>query len=395
MTVDRPDHVPAELVYRFDYIDDPALVAEPHERMRQIAVEAPPLFWTPHHGGHWVVRSRALLAEITLDPGRFSNRSRGIPDAGRDIDLLPLTYDPPEHTLYRMPLNRFLSARAVAPLEPAIRDMTHRLIDEVAGRPGCNLLHAVAEPLPVILFMTMAGMPTDRLHEFRQLAEQATADPDGQARGHAFARISAILSETVRARMQRREDDLISRLIDSDLDGAKPSFAQVVSYAVLLFLGGLETVVNAIAFAMRHLATDQALQDRLRADLALIPAAVEELLRLHGIAMSVRRVTADTSVGGVDLREADRILLLVPAANYDPAGYRDAASFCPGRREPHVTFNTGPHRCVGANLARLELRVFLEAWLHRIPRFRLDPAQPPRFMGGLNLAVRSLDLLWD
>jgi cytochrome P450 len=272
--------------------------------------------------------------------------------------------------------------------------MTDALIDAVIDKGRCEFLHEVAEPLPVVLFMQMAGLPSDRIKEFRHLAEEATASPDPAARGAALGAIGAILAETVTARIAEPRDDLISHIITADVGGRKLEFGEVVNYAVLLFLGGLETVVNAISFSVRYLALHPDVQDGLRADPASLPRAIEELLRLHGIPMTARRVATDTRLGDVELRQEDLVMLLLPAINYDPAAYSDAGSFCPMRKESHVSFNMGPHRCMGANLARLELRVFFEQWLARVPRFRLDPAKPPRFFGGLNLAVRSLDLEW-
>jgi cytochrome P450 len=393
MTV-LPDHVPPELVYDFDYVNDAGLHEDPHLRMRSIVREAPPIFYAPYYCGHWVITRRQALADITRDTATFSNKSKGIPATPKEIHLIPLTMDPPVHTVYRLPLNRHLSIKAVAPLETAIRAMSNELIDAVIDARTGDFLSQVAEPLPVTLFMRMAGMPTDRFHEFRKLAEDATAAPDGLVRQRALQSIHAILSDVVKARMATPEDDLLSRVLEADIDGRPPTYEEMQSYAVLLFLGGLETVVNAIGFSVRHLARNEALQTQLRDDPARIPAAVEEFLRLYGIASTIRRVITDTTYDGVNFKENDYILLLIPAVNYDPATYADAESFCPGRATGHVTFNMGPHRCVGANLARLELRVFLEEWLRRIPRFRLDPQRPPTFMGGLNLAVRTLPLIW-
>jgi cytochrome P450 len=390
-----PDHVPPHLIYEFDYIGDPAILAQPHERMKQIAAEAPPLFYTPYYGGHWVARSRQVLEQITLHPDVFSNHSRGIPRMETQPVLIPLTFDPPEHTTYRMPLNKHFSAKAVARLSENIHTMSNGLIDAVIEQGGCNFLHDIAEPLPVILFMQMAGMPTDRLKEFRLLAEQATAAPDPAIRQSAFGRIAEILSEVITARMAEPRDDLISHLIAADLDGRKPSFEELRSYAVILFLGGLETVVNAISFSILHLAQDPSLQSELRAAPEKLPQAIEEFLRLYGIAMSVRRVTRDTEIAGAIVKEDESILLLIPAVNYDAEAFATPTAFCPHRKEQHVTFNMGPHRCIGANLARLELKIFLTEWLRRVPRFRLDTTKPPSFIGGLNLAVQSLDLKWD
>jgi cytochrome P450 len=115
---------------------------------------------------------------------------------------------------------------------------------------------------------------------------------------------------------------------------------------------------------------------------------------VHAIAMTVRTATRDMQFDGVSLRRGDQLLLLVPAINFDPDAFANPNELCPGRKEAHATFNMGPHHCIGANLARLEIRVFLEEWLRRIPAFRLDPQRPPKFIGGLNLAVRTLPLIW-
>jgi cytochrome P450 len=272
--------------------------------------------------------------------------------------------------------------------------MTHELIDNVIDRGGCDFLAEVAEPLPVTLFMQMAGMPTGRLAEFRVLAEEATASAEGSVRQKAFVQIGEILAEVIRARQVERRDDLISRLLDARIDGNPPTFTEMVNYAVLLFLGGLETVVNAISWGMRHLAIDQALQAQVRAQPELITPAVEEILRLYAVASTVRRVTTGHSIRDVKFETNDSVLLLIPAVNYDPAAYKDPGACILGRPEPHVTFNSGPHRCLGANLARLELRTFFTEWLQRVPPHRLDPERPATFVGGLNLGVRSLPLLW-
>src|SRR3979411_339743 len=118
-----PDHVAAHLVYDFDYIHDPRLILEPHERMKSLIAEAPPLFYSPRYGGHWVVTRKKALAAITLDTQTFSNRSLGIPPAPQQMNLIPLTYDPPEHTAYRSPLNKYFSYKGVVPQENNIRQL--------------------------------------------------------------------------------------------------------------------------------------------------------------------------------------------------------------------------------------------------------------------------------
>ncbi|EYF05651.1 cytochrome P450 [Chondromyces apiculatus] len=394
-----PAHVPPELVYDYDNARDPRMLEDPHARMRSLILEAPPLFFSPCNGGQWFATRKKLIMDITMNPAVYSNVFRlapeGQPEPEQGFRMLPIMTDPPEHTAYRAPLNQPLSAKSLAGLEAAIRAMTNELIDQVLDAGRCDFFSDIAEPLPVTLFMKLAGMPTDRLVEFRHLATQATsATVDHETRSATFKQIAGILAETIKSRQEKREEDLISRLLDATIQGHPPTFQEMLGYSVTLFLGGLETVVNALSFGVRHLARDQELQAKLRADPSLLPGAIEELLRLYGIASTPRRLTRDEVCHGVQLKQGDMVLLLLPAANYDDTAFPNPEQFILGRTEPHMTFNTGPHRCVGLNLARLEMKVFYQEWLKRIPPFRLDPQAPPRFMGGFNLAITTLPLLW-
>ena len=402
--VEIPAHVPPELVYEYDNSRDPRMLQDPHARMRSLILEAPPIFFSPCNGGQWMVTRKKAIVDITMNPEVYSNaflnasaeHSGEQKDPQQSLMLLPIGVDPPQHTMYRAPLNQPLSAKSVAGLETAIRAMSNELIDKVLGAGRCDFFSDIAEPLPVTLFMKLAGMPTDRLAEFRHLATQATSSTvDAATRDATFKRIAGILAEVIKARQEKREEDLISRLLDANIDGRNPTFQEMLGYSIILFLGGLETVVNALSFSVRHLARDQELQAKLRADTSLLPGAIEELLRLYGIASTVRQVTRDEVCHGVQFKKGDRVLLLLPAANYDDAAFPNPEQFIMGRTEPHMTFNTGPHRCVGLNLARLEMKVFYQEWLKRVPPFRLDPLEPPRFMGGFNLALTTLPLVWE
>ncbi|WPB75345.1 cytochrome P450 [Archangium violaceum] len=407
-----PAHVPPELVYEYDNARDPRMLEDPHARMRSLILEAPPIFFSPYNGGMWFVTRKKAIVDITMNPEVYSNSFLAAAASGehkgehtgghkeghkeqQGFVMLPIATDPPQHTAYRAPLNQPLAAKTLAGLETAIRDMTNELIDKVLAAGRCDFFSEIAEPLPVTLFMKLAGMPTGRLAEFRDLATQATsATVDAATREMTFKRIAGILAEVIKARQEKREDDLISKLLDANIQGRNPTFHEMLGYSITLFLGGLETVVNALSFGVRHLARDQELQAKLRAEPGLIPGAIEELLRLYGIASTPRRVMRDEVCHGVQFKQGDMVLLLLPAANYDDAAFSNPEQFILGRKDQHQTFNTGPHRCVGLHLARLEMKVFYEEWLKRVPPFRLDPQAPPRFMGGFNLAITSLPLIW-
>lgn len=388
-----PAHVPPSLIYDYDFVADPRLNDDPFTRMQSLHREAPPLFYSPHYGGHWVVTSRKLLQEIAYNPTDFSSRNRMLPPADQVPVLIPATFDPPEHGAYRTPLNRHFFPNAIHRHAPFIRATLVALIEAVRAKPSCDFLHEIAEPFPPTIFFKILGVPLDRLREFRGLAHTFMGSNNAAARDGALASIADIVRPTVASRMQTPQDDLISVLATTDFDGRKLSMEELINYAVILFIGGLDTVVNAAAFSIRYLAIHQDLQARLRAGTADIPKAVDELLRLHTVATPMRTATRDLELGGQRIRQGDQLVLMVAAINYDPEHFLEPEKFCPHRAEHHVAFNVGIHRCVGANLGKLELEILLEEWLSRIPHFRLDPAQPPSFEVGFSISVKSLNLL--
>ena len=280
-------------------------------------------------------------------------------------------------------------------METGIRELAVDLIEDLKSRGQAEFLEVVAEPLPVTVFMKMMGMPLNRLAEFRSWMHNISSNDDTK-RVDAFSNINKAMHELIVARLAKREDDLISRLLDSDIRGRKPDMVDMQSYCLLLFTAGLDTLVNTFTFGMYHLARHPELQDRIRADRSLIPEFMEEVLRRYGVAMPPRIVAQDADFGGVKLTKGERVLMMLPAANLDEAAFPGALEFDVDREnKTHITFNSGPHRCVGSHLARLELRVFFEEWFERMPNVRHDRDNPPTYRPGLNLTICKLPLIWD
>jgi cytochrome P450 len=204
------------------------------------------------------------------------------------------------------------------------------------------------------------------------------------------------MGELIEARQARREDDLISRLLDSEIGGRPVTTEEMQGYCILLFAAGLDTVANVMAFSMRHLAGDPVLQDRLRAEPKRIPDAVEEFLRKFGVPTPPRTVSRDAEFAGVRLKAGERVVLLLPACNFDTKVFPQPDRFELDRENKvHLTFNSGPHRCIGSHLARLELKILCEEWLARMPNVRRDPAAQPEYRLGLALACVKLPLVWN
>lgn len=363
------------------------------------------IFWTPRNGGHWIINSHDLLFEASRDTALFSSNNRASGDGSmvmippmedhNEPRFAPQSLDPPEHGVLRLPLIKAFAPARIARMEASIRELAVRLIADLKPRGQAEFLEAVAEPLPVTVFMNMMGMPLDRLPEFRSWMHDIASDSNAK-RTAAFANIDIAMSELILARQAQPQDDLISHLLDSDLDGRPPSMVDMQSYCLLLFTAGLDTLVNTFTFGMYHLARHPELQDRIRADRTLIPPLIEEILRRYAVAMPPRVVTRDAEFGGVKLSQGELVMLMLPAANLDTGAYPNPLDFDLDRENmTHLTFNAGPHRCVGSHLARLELRVFFEEWFERMPNVRPDPDDPPTYRPGLNLTICKLSLMWD
>lgn len=411
----KPAHVPDTLVYDFDYYADQGFVADPHLRLLELLRTAPPIFWTPRRGGLWVMLSYAANHAAARDWESFS--SEMIPQAQIKAILasmppgtphvpqpIPINVDPPDHTKYRTLLLSAFSPKAMNALKDSIRALAAELIEAVRPAGRCELMSAVAEPLPVQVFLKMLGLPLDRVTEYRELVREQMANVDlevavdmeaAMATVARMQRVVGMMKDTMIERREHPRDDLISMLWQSKVDGDNITMEDMENFGILLFVAGLDTVMNAIGFGIRHLAGDPETQDRLRRDPTLIPEAVEEILRRYSFAAPVRRVAKDIVFQDVEMKAGDRVWLCLPAADLDSKEFEDPQRFDLDRaKKTHIAFNAGPHRCVGSHLARTELAILYEEILSRLPQFRLDTAHPPKLHAGPVMGVDSLHLVW-
>jgi cytochrome P450 len=404
----RPAHVPEELVFDFDMYRDEALSRDPHARVLELVQTAPPVFWTPRNGGHWMLtsyeanyeagRRPELFSSAIMPPEQAAAMMAHMPTGSPRIpNLVPIFLDPPEHEKYRAPLASSFSPKTMNALQSEIRALAKELVARVTTDGRCEFMSAIAIPLPVHVFLTLMGLPLDRMDEYRKLANEmiSGAGDDPQVLMQRTFRILAAMRETILDRCDHPRDDLISLLWNLEIDGRKATLEDVEDFSLLLFLAGLDTVMMAIGFAARHLALDPQLQARLRADPRLIAEAKEEMLRRYSFVSPPRRVATDGTFLDVTLKQNDRAVLFLPAAGLDSRRFDDPALFSSQREsKAHLAFNSGPHRCLGANLARIELQIIYEELLSGLPQFSLDPDLPPRFACGQNLGIASLNLVW-
>lgn len=406
----RPAHVTDALTYDFDMFADAAYVADPHKRILDLVKNAPPIFWTPRNGGHWMLMSHSANFHASRDTEGFSSEivpqamikammAQMPPGSPHIPQPLPITIDPPDHTAYRAPLQRAFSPKAMLGLQQSIRDLAVDLIEKMKLKGGGNFVDDVAEPMPVQIFLKMFGLPLERQQEYRVLVKEhmeGNQNHDPRAIVARMLKLTSIMRETVLERKENPKDDLISMLWQSEIHGKPTTLSDLENYCVVLFTAGLDTVVNGISHGVLHLAKNPELQRELRANPEKIHSASEEMLRRYTFTVPLRRIAKDMNFQGVEFKANDRVMLFLPAADLDSAEYPDAERYDLQRQNSvHIAFGVGPHRCLGSHLARLELQIVYEELLARIPEFRLDPSKPVTYHGGHVVGPDAVWLSWN
>jgi cytochrome P450 len=401
---DDPLKLTPELVKHYaEHFDhhDPRFAQDPHPVYHAMRSKCP-ITWSDNYGGFWAVTGYEEAREVWQHPELFSTApSVSVPAGlGHHRPMLPLEVDPPLHGKYRARLNKAFSPKRVAALEPEIYATCDRLIDGFINKGECEFVTDLAQPLPTEIFVKVFGIPQDESHNFRDwnhtILHGQFDDPTGDARNRAGAAARDRLTELIAERKRVRRDDVLSLLVDSQFEGESLTDEEMIDIAFLLFLAGLDTVQGATGFMFSYLARHPGHRDRLVREPALIPDAMEELLRFETINTSGRNVTQDMDYRGVTMKKGDPLVIVNRAANRDPKAYPNPDEVDFDRDgNPPLTFATGPHRCLGSHLARSEMRIALERMLARIPDFRLKPGETVRLQGGNVAGVASLPLVWD
>lgn len=395
----RPDHVPAELVRDFDLYDIPGASEDIQAAYSRIQQSSPDIFWTPHNGGHWVATRAEDILAMQRDYARFSHKHILIPPMPEGTPRqIPLEMDPPEHSRYRRPLTQALMPSIVAELEDSVRKVAIETIEGLAPRGECEFIEEFAKVLPIHVFLELVDLPLDDKAHLLILAEDSVRGRDAATRGRSQMQMGEYLLKWVRARREVPGSDLLSKLINVDIGGERISEPGAISYATLVLFGGLDTVAGMIGFITRFLAKNPAHRRQLAeriGDEAFVKSAIEELIRRHGLANTARIITEDFVYKGVAFREGDRILPANLFVGIDDRLNPDPLVVDFNREKPvHAAFGNGPHACPGAVLARREVRLFLEEWLTRIPEFRIKPGTQPVLATGMVNGVLKLELVW-
>lgn len=391
-----PPHVPPQLVRDIDFYNLPDAEQDIHLAWYRVQQENPDIFWTPYNGGHWIATRAEDIDVMQLDHEHFSHKKFIIPAYETPFPSLPLDLDPPEHGPIRALISPAFSPRAVRELGGIARSVAVDLIEKIQPRGECEFVGDFAKVLPIVVFLGIVDLPTSDRELLLPCADVLVRSGDEQKRLKAHEFIFGYLAGWIEQRMKKPGSDLISTIVTSKVDGRPLSQPEIFGLTSLLLVGGFDTVAGMLSFTARHLAQHPEHRNELIANPELLPTAIEELMRRHGLPNTARLLTQHYEYKGIQFAKGDLIQLPKVLYNFDDRRIKDplTVNFHRPTPIPNATFGAGPHKCPGANLARTEMRIFLEEWLRHIPEFEIKPGSESRTVGGMVNGLRELQLVW-
>ncbi|MHB8671396.1 MAG: cytochrome P450 [Acidimicrobiales bacterium] len=375
---------------------DPEFAANPQPGYRELRERCPV---APEDFGATLYGRREVETALRDTEAFTSNWGEG--GLGNVRPLIPLQIDPPEHLKYRKLLDPLFAPRPMTAMEPEVERLVDDLIDTFIERGECDFTEAFAIPLPSAVFLRLLGLPLEDLTLFLRLkdgiirpagetpeAQDAERNATGQ---ELYSYFDGVLDE----RESDRRDDLLSRLLDAEVDGHRLTREDILDICFLFFIAGLDTVTDALTCDVAFLAQHPEHRRRLVQDPALIPSAIEELLRWETpVATVVRFAKTDTEIGGCPIKTGQMVSVCLGSANLDPVEFDDPFDVNFGRNpNRHMGFGGGIHRCLGSHLARMELRVALRQLHARIPDYEIKPGSQLTYTPALR-CVEHLELVF-
>jgi cytochrome P450 len=355
---------------------DPAISADDlyarYDRLRAVC----PITRHSPHGGYWLATGYDEVRRAAMDSKTFSSANGVYLPAVAEHRLPVLEMDDPEHRVWRKVLAPRFSTVAARGWQPRIRELIDELIDGFIERGRADLIHDFAEPLPLALIAEVFGLEPEQRAQVREDALKFLDNSTGDAQAKAL--LESMVARWVRLVEQRRREpaeDLITAVVQADFSPHAVSDVDIAWLMFALTFGGHDSTLLALGSMLLHLAEHPEQRAELIADPKRIPAAVEELLRLHASLHNFRRDTVtDTELGGQHITAGDSVLLAWGAANRDPARFPDPniAKFDRPNVRDHLTFGVGTHGCIGQFIARIELATAIELILERLGAYELD-----------------------
>ena len=357
----------------------------------------------PGGGGMWMAFNYNEVDTVLRDHFTWPSGFGG--EGANAGGLSMLSANPPRHTRLRGLVSQVFTPRMVERMEPRFREIADELLEPALAGGQCDLVQALTYPLPVIVIAEILGVDPAHRSDFKRWSDgivagtggNPNADPDA-LQGGIFAEMRDYFARMCDERRQRPREDLISGLVQAEVDGEKLNFNELIQMLLLLLVAGNETTTNLIGNAMLEFIAHPDQFARVEADHALIPSAIEEVLRFNSpVQGTMRRAARDLEFSGRQVKQGEGMIVFIGAANRDPAQFPDPGTFDVARTpNKHLAFGMGIHFCLGAPLARLEAKIALEELLKRATNFRrstdgLLPRVPMFILRG----VQELPLAFD
>ncbi|MCU0260656.1 MAG: cytochrome P450 [Ilumatobacteraceae bacterium] len=385
MTIEHPPVT--DWATDFDHTD-PAWQRDPYPIWSELRGSCP-MAHSERFGGTWLPTTHELVSQIAYDTEHFTSRAVVVSEARPGPDDLPapiggappITSDPPFHNLARRILLPAFAPKKIEALEPSTRALCSELLDRLEGRDVVDAAVDYAQHIPLMVIANMLGFPSEDADYFRQIIHQVIEEgvnlaADDEHRRDQELGFEAYFDRQIEDHRQHPRDDLTSFLLNAELDGQPLIHEHVRGTMLLILVAGIDTTWSAIGASIWHLAQHAEHRRQLVEQPEIVPFAIEELLRAYAPVTMARMVAKDVEIAGRQLHEGDWVLLPFPSANRDPAFFERADEVVLDREvNRHSAFGLGIHRCLGSNLARMELTVAIEEWMRRYPDFELvDPA---------------------
>jgi cytochrome P450 len=381
--------------HHFNYLD-PEFSQALHPTMARLRAQCP-VTHSDARGGFWVVTRYEDVLRVAQDWETFSSElGVAIPDTKMVVPALPEHVDPPLHRTYKRLVNAWFTPNVVRGYEEPTRALVTRLIDDVIEAGRCDFMADIAQPFPGLAFFDLVlNAPPDQVREVNDLAQRASVPTNPDSR-ECWVALNDWITDFVAARRAAPpRDDVVDAILNADIDGRPVTELEIQGLVLLLILGGLETTAGALGQFMLRFCHEPEIPALLRAQPDLVPAAVEELLRLDGPFFAIgRTVRHDTEIGGHPIGAGEKVLISWASANRDEDEFPDPDVFDLDReRNRHIAFGAGPHRCAGSNLARLNLRIAVHELVQRLDDLTLlVPEEDLPFHSAFNRSPLAMPL---
>jgi len=384
----------------------PRTFGEHWELAKQLRETCPHCYKQYEGGGYWVFTQHDAVRDIYKTPEIFLSASITPWALDAIYRLVPTMVDAPDHIKYRRILNPWFSPKAMDGAEDMIRSICREYVEQIAAKGSCDFIEEFALHFPTAAFLNAIGVSVSETDRFVKWVDDFFAGFSGDPAGlEPMAKALQEIREYWVAALDDRRGkpeipgDLASHLLHVEYDGERPlTDEEMLDMLTVLVLAGLDTTRGELGYMFHHLALNPQDRERLIAEPEIIPLAVEETLRYYTIIFGDgRKVSRDTDFYGVKLKKGDMVYGLVSAANRDPNAWERAEEFVIDRkRNNHMGFANGPHRCLGMHLARREMQVAVEEWLRLIPDFELT-GDDDLFErgGGSMMSLNKLPLRWE